>query len=809
MKLEGRILDFTAIALFVISTILFFNPLFSGKVLVQSDIQQHEGMAKEIKDYQEKEHQTIHWTNSMFGGMPTYLLTDSMFRSQNLPQFINYTIRKWFPGVSAIFLIGLICYYILMRSLLINQWLGILASFVFASGTFVISSLIAGHTSKINAYAYAPLILAGLIYIFRKKPLAGIFLLAMGLGAQIAVNHLQITFYTFLICLVFFISAYIKWVKEESKAWWKPLVFASIGVALALGVNFNKLTTIYNHSAYTIRGDKSELAANDANQSKATDADYQYATQWSYGTLETNTLLIPNFMGGSSSEHLGDKSHLYNQSQLPLSFRENPPTYWGKMPGTSAPVYLGAVLFTCLFLGFFLTKNSQKWWIIIASVLMIFLAWGKYSGIYNLFYHYFPFFDKFRTPMMALLMLGLTIPILAFLGLDELTKSTNQLSKKSLYTSFGIPFIWVVLFGLLGGLLYSFSGAVDAQLTSMGLPNNLLSLLKQDRKMLLRNDSWRSLFFIVTTALLLYQFWNKKLKLRFFFIGLAVLLFLDLFMVNKRYLTAKSYETKSNYEQVFQPNTVDMEIKSDPSLYYRVFNLTRNPFSDAITSYNHKSIGGYHAAKLQRYQDLIERKLSEQDEASINMLNTKYYIGSSQEGQLSYQKNENAMGNAWFVPNVYKANDAKDAFEQLSKKDIRKNAIVEETEGKFPDITTSVDSLVDAQINLTAYHPEHLEFESTQNSGQPQFAVFSDIYYLQSDGDGWHAYVDGTEVPLFKTNYVLRGIEVPTGTHNIEFRYVKKAFNSRTGISRLFSGLILLFGIWYFAYEALIKSKNA
>lgn len=810
MKNRGKLQDLLIISLFFLVTFIFFAPLFSGKVLVQSDIQQHQGMAHEVEQYQKTEGKIVHWTNTMFSGMPTYLITDAIFRSQNLPQFVNYTIRKILPGVSALFFIGLVCYFIFMRAMQINRWLSAIGSFAFMAGSFVVVSLIAGHTSKINAYAYAPLILAGLVYIFRKRYWAGVFCLAYGLGAQIAVNHLQITFYTFLISLIFVVVYSIKILREEPKKLWQPLMLAALGVFLGLGVNYNKLVTIYKHSHYTIRGGQSELV-DQQQEDKAQSADYDYATQWSYGHLETNTLIIPNFVGGASSEHLGKKSHWYNQQQLPLSLRENPPTYWGKLPFTSAPVYIGVVALALFAFGFAYSSNEMKWWASIASLLMIALAWGKYSFVYDLFYHYFPFFDKFRTPMMALLMLGITIPALGLSGVDHALTEKKGMQSKWGQLSFGIPLIYILVFGLLFVGFYSFSGAVDQQLLQAGLPKKLLDLLKDDRKMLLRQDTLRSLLFgLATAASFLFLYLKQKISSIQLIALIALLVFLDLFLVDKRYLNQKSYESETNYEAAFKPNEVERQILKDNTMYYRILNLNRNPFNDAITSYNFKSIGGYHAAKLQRYQDLIEYKLSKNDMPTLNMLNTKYIMQPDKEGRLTYMQNDQALGNAWFVDKVVIGQDAQDSFKQLGQINVANTAVVEPNHGLKPAMPEISDSTLQRSIKLSSYNPEYLTYASNVSGTSHQFAVFSDIFYQHNDGDGWRAFIDGQEVPVFQTNYVLRGIEIPAGQHTIDFKYIEKAFDSRTWVSRLFSGLILICGIGYFAQEALNnRRKNA
>jgi len=675
MKLNNTMLDVIAMAIFIAITILFFGRLYSGDVLVSTDIVQYQGMSSEIHMYKDLGNR-IHWTNAAYGGMPTYLVDGGVFMDQNIPKVMNQVIRKTFPGVAAIMLIGLVCFFILMRTLKVNHWLAIMGSFVFMSGTFVITSLLAGHTSKLNAFAYAPLILAGLLLIFKKRYWAGVFLLSFGLAAHIAANHLQITFYTFLLCLIYVISELIRTIRERKLVVWKPYAMAAIGVIIGVGVNFNGLYTTYQHAKYTTRSGESAIVA--AQQSAdGKDAAYDYATQWSYTPLESLTLIIPNFMGGSSNEELGEKSSWYGKQQLPRFYQTNPPTYWGQMPFTGGPVYLGAVLFALFFFGIQFVKNRWKWWAIAATVLFLLLSWGKFFPVYDMFYFGFPFFDKFRTPMMALLMLSLTIPLVAFLGTNKALFSEKvNLSQKHLLIGFGVPLAIVILFGFLGRSFYGFEGAIDENLRQSGFPSDLMRLLKQDRQALLSIDSFRSLIFILLLGGLFWLYIKQKVKKLPVLIGIGLLLFLDLFLVNQRYLSADAFTSKAGYEQQRAPNSVNNTINEDEDLHFRVFDVTRDPFNNALTSFHHSSLGGYHAAKLQNYQDLIETRLAQNDQVALNMLNTKYFIGQSEDGQIGFEENDDALGNAWLVNEVKIVADDTDALSAIQEINPAETAVV-------------------------------------------------------------------------------------------------------------------------------------
>lgn len=802
MKLNGKLENLIAlIALFLIM-MLFFGRIVFGDRLIQSDIVQYRGMASEIDQVKEADDgRIIHWTNSMFSGMPTYMITDALFLHNNVGQFVNHAVRQIFPGPAGISMIALICFFILCRSLSINKWLSIIGAFAFLGGSFVIQSLVAGHNSKINAYAYAPLILAGIIYIFRKRPWEGVFCLAFGLTAQIAANHLQITFYTFLICSCLFISELIhQYKKRDLNSLLQPAVYSVLAVIIALGVNYNKLTTIYKYSKHTTRGGQSELVQQSNAEKKSGGLDYEYATQWSYKPIESFTLLIPNFMGGASSEELGEKSHWSDQNQIPPNLRNAPPTYWGQMPFTSGPVYLGAVICALFLFSFFIVKGKNKWWVFIACIIMLLLSWGKFSPFYKMFFYNFPFFDKFRTPMMSLLMLSLLFPMFGILGIDRFLKKKSD--QKTVINSFGIILGIIVLFGFLGSAMYGFSGAVDEQLKASGFTRDLLNLLKKDRAMLLRNDAFRSLLFIVASGAAFYYFLKKKLKVQFFVGALALLVFLDLYFVDKRYLSSENFESKAAFESRFtSPSQIDKVIQED-STHFRVYNLVGNPFAEANTSKYHYSIGGYHAAKLQSYNELIDHQLMNNNRNVLNMLNAKYYIGQGEDGSIGFQENDQALGNAWFVDSLMVAKSANEEMQLIGERNLKNVAIV-----RNQKIRKSEWDASKAEISLTSYDPEKLVYQAVNNSRARQFAVFSEIYYIQDDGDGWHAFIDGRKVPMFRVNYLLRGIDVPPGEHEIVFQYRHSAFAKRAMVSKFFSAILLLSAIGLL-YQEFFKKKN-
>lgn len=796
MSLKNKFEDLVAILVLFLIMMIFFGRVMFGDKLIQSDIIQFKGMSSEISEIQHEENnRTIHWTNSMFSGMPTYLISDAIFLKNNITQSTNHIIRYFLPGPAGILFIAFVCFYILARSLSISKWLSVIGSFAFGAGSFVIISLIAGHNSKINAYAYAPLILAGIVLLFKKKHWAGLFCLAFGLSAQLAANHYQITFYTFIICLCLFLSeCFYFYKKNGSKQLIKPVLFSVLAVILALGVNYNKLMTTFQHAKYTTRGGKTELAKQ-SDQKEKGGLDFDYATQWSYEKLESLTLLIPNFMGGASTEELGDKSNWKDQRQIPQNLRNAPPTYWGSMPFTAGPVYVGAVLVGLFFFSLFILKGRYKWWAVISTLLLLLLAWGKHSAIYELFFNHFPFFNKFRTPMMALLMMSLLIPLIGIHGTHVFIKE-NTRKKLSVYIGFGTVLAIIILFGFLCSGLYDYSGAVDSQLRQGGFTNQLMKLLKQDRAEMLKGDAFRSLLFVFFTGLTLYFYLINKIRIQLAIICISILAFTDLYLVDKRYIGKDNFESKEAYEQRFTASEIDLAIQKDSSKFYRVFDLSAgNPFADASTSNQHFSIGGYHAAKLQRYQDLIDFQLSNLNRNVLNMLNTKYIIGPTEQGSIGIQKNREALGNAWFIDYIQFVNSDLEAMQQLTSTIVSDTVLIS---NKHRQSLGNVENLnsKNGSISLAEYDPEKMTYSVSISEGE-QFAVFSEIYYLQENGDGWHAYLNGNEIPIYRVNYTLRGVQLPEGDHQLVFQYKHTQFDKREMVSKVFSALLLIAGIGF------------
>ncbi len=783
--------DIVLILSFFAVTYLFFSPLYSGHKLVSSDTIQFKSMASEVLAYAEKG-ERVHWTNRAFGGMPVYFVAGGLFKSGNFAQTLNTFIRTVFPDPSGILFVSLLSFYILSRALKSNKWVGGIGALVFALGTFVLVSIEAGHNSKIYAYAVTPLILAGLVWIFNRKYWLGAIILALGLGGQIAANHIQITYYAFFVCLIYTLYQIVKHLKagEIKSLLWSGVASVS-GIIVALGMNYNNLVTTLEHSKETIRGGGSQLTLDIAGKEKAKSSglDYDYATAWSYSPKETFTLIIPRFMGGSSAENLGDKSHLKEDKRVNSVSLKQVQTYWGNAPFTGGPIYTGAIAFFLFILGFFVLKDSFKWWWLALTIFVILVSWGKYSpGVYDFLFNNAPFFNKLRVPSMILLMMGLILAVPVMLVLNRLIIQDNrQMYVKPLLISTVIACGVILLFGVLGAFSYSFLSAAEIE-NAGAADSRIMELLVQDRKMLLLNDSFRSLFLILAAAALLFFFLKEKLKPWHLLAGLTVLVLFDLVDADKRYLNADDFEPSSKFERLLRPTETDKQILQDKS-YYRVFDYSADVFRNARTSLHHNAVGGYSAAKLQRYQDLIDYQLAEGRENVLDLLNVKYITGKTETGQFVSQRRESNLGNAWFIDSLIFAPTVNEEMTLLNDANFEQVAILLEAEkGQLRSSYNKEGSAV----NLTSYHPEKLTYNARVAGNKPQYAVFSEIFYKSKSGDGWRAYIDGKEVDYQRINYTFRGLEIPPGEHEVEFRYSKTAFMKRAGISKIFSALFIL-----------------
>ena len=788
------------VILFSILTYVYLLPVLQGKELAQHDITQSLSMSHEVRSIWKETGELPLWTNSMFGGMPSYQIWMD-YPSNVVTHCINF-IKIFFPDTPQYVFLCMLCMYILLFVYTRNHWIGIIGGIAFAFGTFNIISLDAGHTSKVRCIAFMAAILAGIVSAYRGRYLFGAALVALVLGMQIRSNHFQISYYTFMSALVLGVYFLVMAIRGKKMLnFLKATGILLIAAMLAVGANAAQLWVTYEYSNATIRGGKSELAHKAENQAKEGGLDKDYAFSWSYGKLETFTLLIPNFMGGASSEELSENSNLYEEftkkgvpRQQAKGIMGQVPTYWGDQPFTAGPTYYGAVICFLFVLGMFVVKSPLKWAFFALGALMMLLGWGRNLMFFNeLFFNYFPMYNKFRTPSMALVVTNLSVIFIAGLGVHEVIngKLTKQEIFDGLKKSVAIILGIILLVGIGGSFMFDFKAAIDSQLTQSGWP---VDALRQDRAALLRADAIRSFIFIAIAALLVWGFIEKKIKQSHLLAGITLLVLVDLWQVCKRYLNEEDFVTKSAREKMFQPSKTDLQILQDKDPYYRVLNLTTSTFNDAKTSYFHKSVGGYHAAKLRRYQELIEKQITKNmarlnkglgndNIPVLNMLNMKYVIASKDD----VIRNPNAMGNAWFVSSYRLVENADEEINALSNFNPAELAIIDQ---RFKDYLAGLPSPTrgTGTIELKDYHPNRLKYES--NSGEEQLAVFSEIYY--DEKKDWKVFIDGKPIEHIRVNYVLRALRIPEGKHTIEFKFEPRSYYTGENISLAFSSLTLL-----------------
>jgi hypothetical protein len=778
-----------ALAIFLLIPTVYFAPLYEGKTIYQGDIHNFNGASKEISDFRQKTGEEALWTNSMFSGMPAYQI--SVVYKTNLIQYVQRVIMIGKTPASYLFL-ALLGFYVLLLAFDLTVWLSIIGAIAFSFSSYFFVILAAGHNSKFIAMTYMAPVIAGLFLAYRKNLWTGSAIFGLFMALEVFANHLQITYYLLYALLFFILYECYNAVKEKQFMQFlkKSLVLLAIAL-VAVGSDFSRLYTTWEYSKYSTRG-KSDLTS--AKENKTSGLDKDYITAWSYGKMETFTLMIPNFMG-SSNVPLDETSNTYKalkQFNVPNAGRQARSftgyLYWGDQGWTSA-VYFGAIVVFLFFLALFVVKGPIKWWLVTVTVFSILLAWGKHAPLVtNFFIDHVPGYNKFRTVTMILVLAQLAVPLLGFIAVRDILagKVGRKEFDKSLLYSLGIVGGLCLFFTLLPALILSFNSPIDSQLLQNGMPQELVNALQMDRKALLQSDAFRSLAFVLITATILFLFQRKKINETIFYASLAVFLFFDMWVVNKRFLNNDNFITRSQAKQIFQPTAADQAILQDKDLYYRVLNTTTDIDKDASISYFHKSISGYHGAKLKRYQELIERQLSKGNMQAFNMLNARYFIVKGTDGQLQAQYNPAALGNAWFVDSVMFVQNADEEIDALGHFNPQTKAIVDK---RFENLVRDYSSASDtgSSIRLTGYQPNKLSYE--YQASAPRLTVFSDIYYDK----GWDAYIDGKPAPYFRADYVLRAMIVPGGKHTIEYRFEPKSFYTGNKVSLACSSLLVLF----------------
>jgi hypothetical protein len=786
--------------LFIGVLIIFYAPVTKGKKLSQNDVVQSGGALQEAAEYAKKGNEEILWSNSSFSGMPVW-----RGYSANMISYVQKSALAVLPVPVYMSYLAFLGFYILALALGANVIIAMLVSAAFSLTSFNIVSIEAGHINKVLAMATMAPIIAGVILVYDKKYWIGAFVTTFFLGLHIYFAHYQISYYL-LIALLFYVGYKIYQVIREKS--YKDFIVGSailVGVAIvSILPNISSIITNYEYSKSTTRGGSELTAA----KKEGGGLDKEYAMSWSNGITEIFTMYIPYFNGGASGEELDQSSATYKALVANVDraqakqFIKRIPLYWGDQPFTSGPVYFGAIIIFLFTFGMFLIKDASKWiWLAIA-VFAFMMSWGKNIEWFSdlLFYH-FPLYNKFRSVTMAVAIAQFVFPLLACVALVKVVQPEleREDAQKALVKAFAVCGGFALLMLATGTMWFDFSSENDGQTQ---FPEWLLEAIKEDRISKFRSDAIRSLFFVTAAAALVWAIIKQKLEIRYALIGLTVLVIIDLFVVDKRYLNDDDFVKTKGYivERAIPKTEQDEQILADNG-YYRVLNLTKSPFNDATTSFYHKSIGGYSAIKLSRYQDLIENQISKNNIEVMNMLNTRYIIVSPrQEGaEPMVQRNPSAYGNAWFVKQTKIVQNADEEMKAL-------DSIVPLTEA-FVDIRFAkagkeytVDS--SSYIKLTEYHPNHLRYES--NAATEQFAVFSEIYYQP----GWNAYVDGKLTPHVRVDYILRGMELPAGKHEILFKFEPEHYIRSEKISYVGSLLwiALLLGSLGMALKKEIKS---
>ncbi|MGB4840031.1 MAG: YfhO family protein, partial [Saprospiraceae bacterium] len=792
-NLKASIPYLLPLVIIFIVNLLYFLPHFEGKVPNQGDMVQAAGMAKEINTFSEKEDRSVLWTNSMFGGMPSFQIGG--LRHNNYlsytQRFFSFFLEPYSPP--SLIVTGMVSFYIMMLLLGINPWLSLIGALFFGFSTNNMILIDAGHPTKLYAICYSPLVIAGVLLSFRQKYILGSAIFGLGLGLNIASNHVQMTYYLGLclaiLVLVYFVQAIKR--KHSLIPFCKSVAFLGIAAILAVGSSASSLWPTYEYSKDTMRG-KPILAAtsdtDDASSSSTKDGlAWDYAMQWSNGAKDLLASFIPKAVGGGSGEWLDGKSSLAKAVGQRQTFQA--PTYWGDLPFTSGPIYFGAVACLLFIFGLFVIKGPTKWWLAGAVLMTILISMGKHFEFLNrLLFDYLPLMNKFRTPNSILSVTAVLIPIAGILGLSSLTKEDDK-SKflKPLYYSIGILGGLAFIMILLGNSLFDFASQGDEQYAQ------IKDALLDQRQEMLRSSSIRSLMFILFSGATIWLYIKNKISSTILLTFIGILGMIDLVSVDRDYFNKRNFVTPTVLKAENDPRPVDTQILQDKDPYYRVYDATINTFNSASSSYFHKTIGGYHAAKLQRYQDIIDRQISNNNQAVLNMLNTKYFIYNGQDGQPMTQMNPAALGNAWFVNEITVVDNPNAEIDSLNGFDPATKAIVHK---EFAQYISGLSLNKNGKINLTKYSPDKLEYEY-ETEGQ-QLAVFSDIWY--GPNKGWQAYIDGKPVDHIRADYLLRALKLPSGKHTVVFDFKPNSYYLGNKISAISSILLLVllgYSLWH------------
>lgn len=821
--------DVLAVVLFALISFAYFFPAdIEGKILYRHDSAASKGLGREMAEYKAQTGKVTRWMNSVFSGMPTY---------QSAPE---YTSTKGVQGALSVYHLFLpenvwyvfaylLGFYILLRAFDFRQSLAVLGSIIWAFSTYFLIIIAAGHIWKVMALAYLPPMIAGVVLSYRGKYLWGFIVTAIFSAFEVNANHVQMTYY-FLFVILFMIIAYLVDAirKKELARFGKATAVCAAGAVIGICLNLSNLYHTWEYSKETMRG-KSELVKKDVANQTSTGLDRDYITQWSYGIDETWTLLVPNTKGGASVPLVESETAMKHADPNFAPIYQQLGQYWGEQPGTQGPVYVGAFVLMLFILGLFIVKGPMKWALLAATVLSVLLAWGKnFMPFTNFFIDYVPMYAKFRTVASILVIAEFTIPLLAMLALKKIVDEPEILTKriKTVYLSFGLTGGIAILFALFPTLFFSDFISSNEMKALMTLPqeyvNPVIDNLRDMREAVFTADCWRSALVVVIGTLCLLLFKARKLKANYMVGAIIVLCLIDLWQVNKRYLNNDMFVPKSEREAPIQETETDRIILQDKTDLgnYRVLNLASNTFNENETSYFHNSIGGYHAAKLRRYQDMIDMYIAPEmgslmqavaqaggDMSKVNgdsifpvlnMLNARYFILPLQDGQTVPVQNPYVYGPAWYVDNLTYVDNANAEIERVGKMDIRHEAVADK---RFEaQLKTAVKQDSTSVVKLTSYMSDRLTYDV--NSSKGGVIVFSEVYY-----PGWTATVDGQPVELGRVNYLLRAVNVAPGKHKIELAFHPKSVTTTETIAYV-AYAVLLLAILLLAYIEYRKKRK-
>lgn len=813
--LKKYLWDVVAVVLFAVIAFAYFVPAdLEGRILYQHDASAGRGAGQEAATYYEKTGERTRWSNSTFSGMPTYQTAPS-YKSTNMLESVVKAYHLWLPENVWYVFAYLLGFYILLRAFDFKQHLAALGAVVWAFSSYFFIIIAAGHIWKVWALAYLPPMIGGIVLAYRGKYLWGFIVTALFAAFEVNANHVQMTYYFLFVVAAMVLAFFIDAIRKGKLARFvKATAVCIAAAAVGIGMNLSNLYHTWQYGQESMRG-KSELVKADKGDQTNSGLERSYITQWSYGIGETWTLLIPNAKGGSHGDRLGKHEKSMEKCDDPQlrEFLSQWFPYWGEQPFTAGPVYVGAFVLMLFILGLFIVKGPMKWCLLGVTVLSILLSWGKnFMGFTDFFIDYFPMYAKFRTVSSILVIAEFTIPLLAVMALKQLIDNTEQPSPKTqryIYIAFGLTAGFCLLFALLPTMFFDFTSERDSQMLAQYAPpemmNQILATLSKMRVPIFTADCWRSFFIIVVGTLLLLLYRAKKLKAVYMVLGVCFLSLIDMWTVNKRYLNDEMFVEKSVRETPQQMTDTDRQILEDKSLDYRVLNLAGDTFNENETSYYHKSIGGYHAAKLRRYQEMIEAYIAPEMQKMmpaiaeaqgdmtkvagdsiypvLNMLNMKYVIMPLQGGQTVPIMNPYAFGNAWMVDKLEYVDNANQEIERLAKLNLRHEAVADASFKQ--QLGQAVEQDTASVVKLTAYEPNQLTYDVT--SGKGGVVVFSEIYY-----PGWTASVDGEPVELGRVNYILRALNVKPGNHKVVLSFFPKSLDRTESVAYISYAVLLL-----------------